>query len=75
MASAWRSVNRSMEAIFFEIFDLKVMLSVRPWVRQALASWTLRLPRRISMIRSITSQALMSPSWISFFSSSLARSV
>ena len=69
------SVKRSFAASRFDCSDLKLMLSVIPSVKQALASFTFLLPRRISMIRSMTSVALIRPSWISFLSRSFARSV
>ena len=75
MASAWRSVKRRLCASFWDCADLKAIPSVIPSVRQALAILTFALPRRISMIRSITSQAWINPSCTSFFSSSFASSV
>ena len=54
---------------------MKRMPSVTPFTRQSLAWGRVLLPRRISIIRSMQSQALMRPSCISFFSRSLARRV
>ena len=55
--------------------DLKVILSVTTSVRHALASFTFLLPRRISIIRSMTSHALINPSCISFLSNSFFSNV
>ena len=75
IACACRSVKCSCCAIISDAGFLNVILSVTPSVRHALASLILRLPRRISIMRSMTLQALIKPSWISFLSSSFARSV
>ena len=75
IAVVWRSVKRSSDAIFSDCADLKVILSVTPSVRHALASFTFLLPRRISIIRSMTSHALINPSCISFLSNSFFSNV
>ena len=67
MAVAWFSVKRSVFAAFSEAFVLNRIPSVTPFTRHSFTCFWLLLPRRISMIRSIQSQALISPSWISFF--------
>ena len=58
-----------------EAFDLNLIPSVSPFMRHAFAIFWSRLPLNISIIRSITLQAFMSPCCISSFSCSFARSV
>ena len=75
MADACFSVKQSLDASFFDFCVLKVIFSVSPLIRQDLASFKLLLPRRISIIKSIISQALIRPSLISFCSNSFLRRV
>ena len=75
MASACLFVKSRVFAAFSEVLVLNFMPSVFPSTRQASAIALSLLPRRISMIRSMQSQAFISPSWTSFFSLSLFRSV
>ena len=58
-----------------DILDLNFIPSVLPWVRHSFAFLISLDPRSISIITSITSTALISPSWISFLSSSLVSNV
>ena len=68
-------MNLSFEAAFSLTLVLKRIPSVTPSTRHFLTCSRFLLPRRISMIRSITSHALIRPSWISLFSCSLSRRV
>ena len=70
IAVAWRSEKWSMEAVFSESLDLNLIPSVSPVIRHFFACLIFLLPRRISMIKSMTSQALIRPSWISHLSCS-----
>ena len=63
----------SFAAAFSDALVRKRIPSVMPSTRHFLTCSRFLLPRRISMIRSITSQALISPSWISCFAFSLPR--
>ncbi len=73
MAEAWRSVKCSFLASASKPGVRKWILEISPFIRQALASFKLLDPRRIAMIRSITSQAAIRPSCTSFLSSSFWR--
>ena len=75
IACAWRSVKFNPAACFFEASDLNWMPSVLPFTRQSFAIFKFLLPRRISIIKSIISQALINPSLISLLSSSLFKRV
>ena len=73
MALAWASVNLSWEAITSDSRVLNLIPAVLPSTRQAFACCLSLEPLRISIIRSITLQALIRPSWISFLSCSFLR--
>ena len=73
MALACFSEKRSCSAMILDSLDLNLMPSVFPSTRQFFAIFLSLEPRRISMIRSMTLQALMRPSCISLRSISLAR--
>ena len=75
IAEACFSVKSSLAAFFFEASVLNLIPSILPLIRQSFAILRLELPRRISIIRSIISQALIRPSLISLLASSLLRSV
>ncbi len=65
MASACLSVKLSLAASFFDFSDLNLIPSVFPSIRQVFACLMEELPLRISIIRSITSVALINPPTIS----------
>ena len=73
MALACFSVNISWAAMILDSLDLNLMPSTLPSTRQAFAMARSLDPRKISMTRSITLQALIRPSWISLRSCSLAN--
>ena len=73
IAVACRSVKFSFDASSFDFFDLKVMSSVAPVIRQFFAVSRRLDPLMISMIRSMISTARIRPSWTSRFSVSFAR--
>ncbi len=75
MAFACFSVKLSWEAITFDSLERNFIPVVFPSVRQAFAMALSLEPRRISITRSITLQALINPSWISFRSLSFSRRV
>ena len=62
LKKSYLSVNKSFAAAFSLAFDLNLMPSVIPSTRHFFTCSRFLLPRRISMIRSITSQALIRPS-------------
>ena len=68
------SENISCAAIILDSLERNLIPSVLPSTRQAFAIALSLEPRRISMIRSITLQALIRPSWISFLSSLMRSS-
>ena len=61
--------------MIFDSLDRKEMPSVFPETRHSFAICLVSEPRRISIIKSMTLQALIRPSWISFFAFSLASRV
>ena len=69
------SVKESFDALFCEADDLNLISSVLPFTRHSFAILRFLLPLNISIIRSIISHALISPSLISLLSSSFLRSV
>ncbi len=75
IADAWRSVKSSFAACLRDFSLRNLIAPVSPFIRQFFASFIFLLPRKISIIRSITSQARISPSCTSFFSCSFASSV
>ena len=75
MAFAWFSVKCSFAAAFSDALVRKRIPSVAPFTRQFFTCSRFLLPLKISIIKSITSQALINPSWISCFSFSLESRV
>ena len=75
MAVACRSVKQRCLASSSEPRKRNFIFSVLPCIRHSLASRIFFAPRKISIIKSMTSQALIRPSCTSFFSSSLASNV
>ena len=75
IAPACLSVKSRPAACFFDCSDLNLIPSTLPLTRQSFAILRLALPRNISIIRSIISQALIRPSLISLLAFSFSRSV